>query len=65
MAKRDYYQVLGVDKKADPAELKDVFGDKLVTTLAAFDPLTLFISRKREWKKAKWGAPNNLTRAFK
>ncbi|MCA9545951.1 MAG: sulfatase [Myxococcales bacterium] len=62
---RSEQSIQAYDVAADPAEQTDVFGDKLVTSLAAFDPLTLFLSRKFEWKKGEWGPPNNLTRAFK
>lgn len=53
------------DIGADPGEKTDVFGKKLVTTMAALDPLLLYLPRKKTWKKAEHGAPNNLTPQFK
>ncbi len=62
---RSEKSIQAYDVAADAGEQTDVFGDKLITSLAAFDPLSLFLSRKKTWKKADWGAPNNLTAAFK
>lgn len=53
------------DLGKDPAELKDVFGQNMVTTLTALDPLLTYLPRKKTWKKADWGAPNNLKTAIK
>ncbi|MCB9553756.1 MAG: sulfatase [Myxococcales bacterium] len=59
---RSERSITAYDTKADPAEKSDVFGDKVVLSMAAMDPLSLFLSRAAKWDKAKWGAPNNLTR---
>lgn len=58
---RSERSITAYDTKADPAEKSDVFGDKVVLSMAAMDPLSLFLSRAAKWDKAKWGAPNNLT----
>ncbi len=44
----------------DPAERTDVYGQKLTLSAAALDPLSLFLSRAKRWKKASMGPPNNL-----
>ena len=61
---RSERSITAYDVKADPAEKTDVFGDKVVLTLAAMDPLSLFLSRAEDWDKAKMGSPNNLSRGF-
>ena len=53
------------DVKEDPAELADVMGKRPVLTLAALDPLSLYLSRGKTWRKRSFGAPNNLSRGFK
>ena len=53
------------DKRADPAEANDVSQTKPVLTLAALDPLSVYMSRAEKWRKQSWGAPNNLLRGFK
>ncbi len=53
------------DKTKDPGEQSDVLRSKPVLALAALDPLSLFLSRPKRWKKRSWGAPNNLSRGFK
>ncbi len=53
------------DVRKDPGEASDVSDSSPVLALAALDPLSLFLSRATTWKKAEWGAPNNLTRAFR
>lgn len=52
------------DLSKDPAEKRDLYRTHLVLTLAGLDPLTLFVGRAKRWRKALWGVPNNLTRAF-
>jgi len=49
----------------DPAERTDQFGEKLTLSAAALDPLSLFLSRAKGWKKAEMGAPNNLIRPLR
>ena len=53
------------DVLEDPAERTDVFGRKLVLSAAALDPLSLFLSRAKTWKKAEMGPPNNLIRPLR
>lgn len=53
------------DLGTDSGEKTDVFEKKLVTTMAALDPLLLYLPRKKTWRKSELGAPNNLTAAFK
>lgn len=48
------------DVATDPAEKTDVFGEKVVLTMAAMDPLAIFLARAKDWDKAKMGSPNNL-----
>jgi len=48
------------DMLLDPAEATDLFGQSLVLSAAALDPLSLFLSRAKRWKKAEMGPPNNL-----
>lgn len=62
---RSEKSITAYDIGRDTAELTDVFGTKMVTTMAALDPLAIYLSRKKTWKKSAWGAPNNLTKAFK
>jgi arylsulfatase A-like enzyme len=57
---RSERSITAYDTKADPGEKSDVFGDKVVLTMAAMDPLSVFLSRAAKWDKAKWGSPNNL-----
>ena len=52
------------DLSKDPVEKRDLFRTHPVLTLAALDPLSLFIGRAERWRKRAWGRPNNLTRAF-
>ena len=52
------------DLSRDPAERKNLFGKRMVLTLAALDPLSLFVTRARRWKKTAWGVPNNLLPGF-
>ncbi len=58
---RSERSITAYDVKADPAEKSDVFGSKVVTTLAAMDPLSVFLSRAEDWDKSKMGSPNNLS----
>jgi arylsulfatase A-like enzyme len=51
--------------KKDIAEKTDLYGKKTVLTLAALDPLTLWLSRPKAWRRAKLGAPNNLISTLK
>ncbi len=53
------------DVKKDRGEKNDLFGKRPVLTLAAMDPLSLFMSRAKKWKKTRWGSPNNLQKGFK
>lgn len=53
------------DVANDIAESSDEYGKKTVLTLAALDPLTLWLSRPTAWRRAKMGAPNNLTATIK
>lgn len=62
---RSERSITAYDTKADPAEKSDVFGERVVLSMTAMDPLSVFLSRAGEWDKAKWGSPNNLTRAFR
>jgi arylsulfatase A-like enzyme len=62
---RSEKSIKAFDLNRDSAELTDVFGTKMVTTLAALDPLALYLTRKKTWTKSTWGAPNNITPAFK
>ncbi len=48
------------DVAADPNEKQGITQGHTVLTLASFDPLSLFFSHSTEWKKAVYGAPNNL-----
>jgi arylsulfatase A-like enzyme len=52
------------DLTRDPVEKRDLFKTHPVLTLAALDPLSLFIGRAERWRKRTWGTPNNLTRSF-
>jgi arylsulfatase A-like enzyme len=52
------------DLSTDPTEHKNLHRTHPVLTLAALDPLSLFLSRSKTWRKSVWGVPNNLTRAF-
>jgi arylsulfatase A-like enzyme len=52
------------DTAKDPAEKDDQFEKRVVLTLAAMDPLSLFLTRPKTWRKSVYGPPNNLTRAF-
>lgn len=61
---RSERSITAYDVTADPAEKSDVFGTKVVTTLAAMDPLSVFLSRAEAWDKAKMGSPNNLSGGF-
>lgn len=53
------------DVSKDIAEKTDQYGKKTVLTLAALDPLTLWLSRPKAWRRAKLGAPNNLIAPLK
>lgn len=53
------------DVGADIAEKTDLYGKKTVITLAALDPLTLWLSRPTSWRRSRLGAPNNLVGAIK
>ena len=53
------------DLLADPTEDKNLYRTHPVLTLAALDPLSLFLARPKTWRKSIWGVPNNLTRAFR
>ncbi|MEZ4466132.1 MAG: hypothetical protein R3F43_17185 [bacterium] len=57
--------IMAFDIAKDIAEKTDVFDSKPVLTLTALDPLLLFLSKPKTWKKEVMGPPNNLTRAFK
>ena len=61
---RSHVAVDVYDLDKDPAEKRDLFRTHPVLALAGLDPLSLFIGRAKQWRKAVWGAPNNLTRAF-
>lgn len=61
---RSERSITAYDVQADPGEKTDVFGQKVVTTLAAMDPLSVFLARADDWDKAKMGSPNNLSRGF-
>ena len=50
--------------KADPSEQQDVSATHPITTLAALDPLLLYLSQARSWDKAAYGAPNALSSRF-
>ena len=52
------------DMSRDPAEKRNLFGERMVLTLCALDPLSLFVPRAKKWKKATWGVPNNLLPGF-
>ena len=62
---RSEASIQAYDVKKDPAELTDVLEKKPVLALAALDPLSIYLSRAKKWRKRGWGAPNNLTRDFK
>ncbi|MCA9537751.1 MAG: sulfatase [Myxococcales bacterium] len=62
---RSEQAISAFDAQTDSAEANDVFETRPVLALAALDPLSLFLSRVREWRKNEWGAPNVLTPAFK
>jgi len=53
------------DLSSDPREQKDVSRRRPVLTLAGLDPLLIFASRPKEWRKSTWGVPNNLLSGFK
>ncbi len=53
------------DLTSDPREQKDVFRRRTVLTLAGLDPLLIFASRAKAWRKRAWGVPNNLLAGFK
>ena len=53
------------DLTSDPREQKDVSRRRTVLTLAGLDPLLIFASRAKAWRKRAWGVPNNLLPAFK
>lgn len=61
---RSEASIQAYDTVNDPAELQDAFASRPVLTLAALDPLTVFLSRADKWKKSKWGSPNNLKAAL-
>jgi arylsulfatase A-like enzyme len=46
------------DTAKDPGELKDVYGEKTILTLAAMDPLAIFLTQPKTWNKAAQGSPN-------
>jgi arylsulfatase A-like enzyme len=48
----------------DKDESLDLSKTHPILTLSALDPLSLYLSRPTQWSKAKWGAPNALTRDF-
>ena len=48
----------------DKNESVDLSKTHPILTLSALDPLSLYLSRPTQWSKAKWGAPNVLTRDF-
>jgi len=56
--------ILAYDVGSDSAEKKDIFKTKPIYARAALDPLSIFTSRAKRWKKRDWGAPNNLTKGF-
>lgn len=53
------------DVANDIGEQTDEYGKKTVLTLAALDPLTLWLSQPTTWRRASQGAPNNLIGALK
>lgn len=53
------------DVKKDPEELKELGATRPVLMLSALDPLSLYLSRAKSWKKAVHGVPNNLKASFK
>lgn len=57
---RSESSIMVYDVGADIAEKTDLYGKKTVLTLAALDPLTLWLSRPTSWKRSHLGAPNNL-----
>ena len=52
------------DLKQDPKEQTDISQSHPITTLAAFDPLSLYLSRAASWQKSLFGAPNALSGSF-
>ncbi len=52
------------DLKKDPGELKNLFSQRTILSLAALDPLSIFFSRAKSWNKHRWGPPNNLREGF-
>lgn len=53
------------DVAADVGEKNDVFDSRPVLALTALDPLLIFLSKPKQWKKEVFGPPNNLSKGFK
>lgn len=50
--------------KDDHGEQKDLSESHPITTLAALDPVLLYLTRPRSWSKSQYGAPNALNKGF-
>lgn len=51
--------------QTDLAEKTDVFASRPVLAHTALDPLLIFLSKPKAWKKEVFGPPNNLSKGFK